>query len=108
MIRRPPRSTLFPYTTLFRFMAGQSADLNIDFDACSSIVRQGNGQFRLKPTLHAGEVALNQNSLSGRVVDSVSKSPIAGAVISLEQPSNGVDRIQRSALSASDGTFFFC
>ena len=89
-------------------MAGQSADLNIDFDACSSIVRQGNGQFRLKPTLHAGEVALNQNSLSGRVVDSVSKSPIAGAVISLEQPSNGVDRIQRSALSASDGTFFFC
>src|SRR5438034_2451435 len=25
MIRRPPRSTLFPYTTLFRSNAGQSA-----------------------------------------------------------------------------------
>src|SRR2546429_3322361 len=25
MIRRPPRSTLFPYTTLFRSTAGQSA-----------------------------------------------------------------------------------
>src|SRR5689334_24408586 len=25
MIRRPPRSTLFPYTTLFRSLAGQAA-----------------------------------------------------------------------------------
>src|SRR5215208_7782108 len=27
MIRRPPRSTLFPYTTLFRSMPGVRADL---------------------------------------------------------------------------------
>src|SRR3712207_7673099 len=27
MIRRPPRSTLFPYTTLFRSQAGLMADL---------------------------------------------------------------------------------
>src|SRR2546422_9222278 len=27
MIRRPPRSTLFPYTTLFRSLAGLSLDL---------------------------------------------------------------------------------
>src|SRR3712207_8702365 len=26
MIRRPPRSTLFPYTTLFRSVAGQQAE----------------------------------------------------------------------------------
>src|SRR2546426_5413378 len=26
MIRRPPRSTLFPYTTLFRSVAGEVAD----------------------------------------------------------------------------------
>src|SRR3989442_11765007 len=26
MIRRPPRSTLFPYTTLFRSIAGRAAD----------------------------------------------------------------------------------
>src|SRR3712207_8962573 len=32
MIRRPPRSTLFPYTTLFRSGAGQAAD------------REGEGQ----------------------------------------------------------------
>src|SRR5260221_10924923 len=27
MIRRPPRSTLFPYTTLFRSAAGQAVDV---------------------------------------------------------------------------------
>ena len=37
-----------------RLTAGQAADINIDFDACRSIVLQGNGAFRLKPTLHAG------------------------------------------------------
>src|SRR5690242_21173655 len=31
MIRRPPRSTLFPYTTLFRSVGWLAADL--DFDA---------------------------------------------------------------------------
>jgi len=29
MIRRPPRSTLFPYTTLFRSYTGQSPTRNI-------------------------------------------------------------------------------
>jgi len=89
-------------------MVGQSADINIDFDACRSILRQGNGRYRLKPTLHAGEVALNQNTLSGRVVDNTTTNPIPGAVVSLEQVVNNVDRVQMSALTASDGTFFFC
>src|SRR5258708_18006083 len=31
MIRRPPRSTLFPYTTLFRSYEGKSAGLGHDF-----------------------------------------------------------------------------
>src|SRR2546427_9132833 len=32
MIRRPPRSTLFPYTTLFRSLV--ACDLSDRFDAC--------------------------------------------------------------------------
>src|SRR5258708_10769235 len=32
MIRRPPRSTLFPYTTLFRSLTSLSDDIN---DTCS-------------------------------------------------------------------------
>src|SRR5579864_6234616 len=42
----------------FMVAAGETKDLNIDFNACASIVAQGNGQFRLKPVLHAGEVSL--------------------------------------------------
>src|SRR5260370_4029275 len=36
--------------------AGATVDLNIDLHACASIIRQGNGQYRLKPVLTAGEV----------------------------------------------------
>src|ERR1039458_10487468 len=34
MVRRPPRSTLFPYTTLFRSLAGRRLDAD-DFDRLS-------------------------------------------------------------------------
>jgi hypothetical protein len=91
-----------------KITAGQSADLNIDFDSCASIVRQGNGTYRLKPVLHAGEVSVNNNSISGTVTDQNS-NPITGAIVLLEQPdSNKVDRVQLSGVSASDGTFIFC
>jgi hypothetical protein len=88
--------------------AGQSADINIDFDACASILRQGNGQFRLKPTLHAGVVSVSNNSLAGKVVDgSNSNAPIEGATVLLEQPDT-IDRVMRSAMTGADGTFTFC
>src|SRR2546426_3489192 len=42
MIRRPPRSTLFPYTTLFRSISGSSVDTTVlvttrDRRACSIV-----------------------------------------------------------------------
>src|SRR5258707_3825219 len=90
--------------------AGQSVDLNIDFNACASIVQEGNGKFRLKPTLTAGQVSANKTGITGKVVDSVSKAPIAGSVqVALEQPdSSGVDRIVMQAVADSNGNFNFC
>src|SRR2546427_8959697 len=35
MIRRPPRSTLFPYTTLFRSIAPQLKDRTVLVNGCS-------------------------------------------------------------------------
>jgi hypothetical protein len=92
--------------------AGKTADVNIDFSACQSILRQGNGQFRLKPTLHAGEVSLTTDSISGKVVDNATGNAIPNAtiIVSAEQPdSEGIDRVilQRTANSA-DGTFALC
>ncbi|HEV2493131.1 MAG TPA: DUF4382 domain-containing protein [Terriglobia bacterium] len=89
-------------------MAGQSADLNIDFNTCASIVMRSNGGARLKPTLHAGEVSVNGNSISGTVVDSMLKKPIVGAIVFAEQPSNGVDRVMMSTVTDAGGNFIFC
>jgi Domain of unknown function (DUF4382) len=90
--------------------AGQSVDLNIDFNACASIVQEGNGKFRLKPTLTAGQVSANNTGISGKVVDSITKAPIAGNVqVAIEQPdSTGVDRIVMQAVADSNGNFNFC
>src|SRR3712207_8175083 len=41
MIRRPPRSTLFPYTTLFRSIAHQRAPSLADLDAADLEIGQG-------------------------------------------------------------------
>jgi hypothetical protein len=90
--------------------AGGVVDLNIDFDGCSSIVQQPDGQFRLKPVLHAAELSLN-NSISGKVVviNNNTESIIPGAAVFLEQKdSAGIDRMIMQTRSKSDGTFIFC
>jgi hypothetical protein len=91
-------------------VAGQSVDLNIDFNACASIVQQGNGKFRLKPTLTAGQVSPNNSGIGGQVVDSVTKAPIVGSVlVAVEQPdSRGIDRIVMEASADGNGNFRFC
>jgi len=89
----------------FTIAAGQTKDLNINFDACPSIVSQGNGQYRLKPVLHAGEVTLTSTSINGRVLDSVSGQAINGGatVVALEQKdSAGVDRVVMETVTDSD------
>src|SRR2546425_8740681 len=43
MIRRPPRSTLFPYTTLFRSVFGPSLDPNGQFEVVGVEVESGVG-----------------------------------------------------------------
>jgi len=89
---------------------GQSVDLNIDFNACASIVREGNGTFRLKPTLTAGQVSANNSGIGGQVVDSVTKKPIAGQVlVAIEQPdTTGTDRIVMQTAADGNGNFRFC
>ena len=94
-----------------RVTANQHVDINIDFNACASIVTQGNGQLRLKPTLTAGQVSTASTGISGQVVDASTQNPIAGGTVfvALEQPdSNGVDRIVMQAATDANGNFNFC
>src|SRR3712207_7071336 len=53
MIRRPPRSTLFPYTTLFRSLERPDLDL----DAAVAALRRGVQDFLVEPVSDAELVA---------------------------------------------------
>jgi hypothetical protein len=91
--------------------AGQDIDLNIDFNACASIIQQGNGKFRLKPVLTAGQVGTNSTGISGQVVDSASMQPIAGGtvLVALEQQNvSHTDVIFAESAADSAGNFNFC
>ena len=95
----------------FTIAAGETKDLDIDFNACESIVAEGNGQFRLKPVLHAGEVSLTSASVNGTIVDSATNQGISGGatVVALEQKdSSGVDRVVMQTVTDSSGVFSFC
>jgi Domain of unknown function (DUF4382) len=90
---------------------GETKDLDIDFNACESIVPEGNGQFRLKPVLHAGEVTLTSTSINGTVMDGVTNQPISGGntVVALEQKdSSGIDRVVMETVTDAAGAFSFC
>ncbi len=97
----------------FTVGSGETKDLNIDFNACASVVTAGNGQYRLKPVLHAGEVALTSTStsISGTVIDGGSQQPVVGGntVVALEQKDNaGVDRVVMETVTGTNGGFAFC
>jgi len=97
----------------FVVAAGDNKDLNLDFDACQSIVPQGNGKYRLLPVLHAGEVALQSSStsISGTVIDSATTQPIVGGttVVAIEQKDTGaVDRVVMETVADASGSFSFC
>jgi len=92
--------------------AGQDITLNIDFNICASVIVEGNGMYRLKPTLTAGQVSTTANTaLSGQVTDSVTGMPILGGttLVALEQPdASGIDRVFMQAATDSSGNFNFC
>lgn len=94
----------------FNIAAGQTKDLDIDFNTCVSIVQQGNGKYRLKPVLHAGEVSATASSINGTVVDSATGKQIDGTVtVALEQKdAMGIDRVFMSTLADANGQFVFC
>jgi hypothetical protein len=97
----------------FTVGSGETKDLNIDFNACASVVVTGPGQYRLNPVLHAGEVSQQSasSSISGTVIDGMTQQPVLGGntVVALEQKdSAGVDRVIMEAVAGSNGGFAFC
>src|SRR3712207_9372369 len=57
MIRRPPRSTLFPYTTLFRSVGGLGVDVDVPRPAG---VEAGQNRLQLEAAVVVGELVATQ------------------------------------------------
>src|SRR3712207_7566104 len=55
MIRRPPRSTLFPYTTLFRSLGAPAAWVDADLPGVVPAVRQDGHRLQLLLLLAVGQ-----------------------------------------------------
>jgi hypothetical protein len=95
----------------FTIAEGQTKDLDIDFLTCESIVQEGNGSYRLKPVLHAGEVATTSTSINGTVSAAQGSPSLAGAdvIVALEQKdASGVDRIVMTTKANASGGFVLC
>ena len=97
----------------FAIGSGETKDLNIDFNACASLVIQGSGQYRLKPVLHAGEVSTQTTAttITGTIIDGSTLQPVVGGntIVALEQnDGNGVDRVLMEGVATSNGSFSFC
>jgi Domain of unknown function (DUF4382) len=107
-IKIPPGQVLGGPITV---SAGQDVDLNIDFNACASIVQEGNGAYRLKPVLTAGQVSTNTSGISGTIVDAATSGPVAGGtvLVALEKKDvTGADVIFMETTTDAAGKFNFC
>src|SRR3712207_7754917 len=97
MIRRPPRSTLFPYTTLFRSApirmngvstTGWFADV---YSNCASSIRSSHrsGELQLRSEEHTSELQSRQYLVCRLLLEKKKKKPIVkswpGVCIDLTQ-----------------------
>jgi Domain of unknown function (DUF4382) len=91
-------------------VANQIKSLGINFLACESIVRDEQGNYRLRPVVNGGDLRFSSNSLRGKVLDGGTGQPVKGSVmIALEGPDgSGTDRVVWSTLAEADGSFIFC
>jgi hypothetical protein len=77
-------------------------DINIDFNA--SIIQEGNGRFRLKPTLTAGVVSTNTTGIKSQVLDSMTSQPVLFTsydVVISDGEQSGISPLIASATPAS-------
>jgi hypothetical protein len=91
--------------------AVESADPPTGFSGCESISQQESGLYGLQPALRAEGTTLKVTSIGGRVVDGSTRTPIASAMVLLEQPdpaNSNLDRVVRNLATAQNGTFLFC
>lgn len=81
----------------FDVQAGERVDLLLDFDACQSIVKTGNGKYKLKPVIHVIPFVLNG-------IDGFVDTGLLGSHVLVTAQENGA--IVRSTVPNASGRFF--
>jgi hypothetical protein len=90
----------------FDVAAGQTADVVLDFDACKSVVRQGNGRYQLKPVVKV--VPALATGITGVVATSLLGSHVSvsaqqnGAIVSATVPDATTGAFTLSRLPAGN------
>src|SRR2546430_13708225 len=102
MIRRPPRSTLFPYTTLFRSLAARHAPVWLSIPAPNTQADVDRWQSALRTVIdkHGSglailEVAIEQDRKSTRLNSSHSQISYAVFCLKKKNKHTTVSRSQR-------------
>lgn len=82
----------------FDVASGQRVDLVLDFDACKSIVKRGNGTYALKPVVKVIPFVLNG-------IDGYVDAALLGGTVMVTAQQNGVV-VRSTAPNAQTGEFF--
>jgi len=82
----------------FDVASAQRVDLVLDFDACKSIVKRGNGTYALKPVIKVVPFVLNG-------IDGFVDTALLGSTVMVTAQQNGVI-VQSTAPNAQTGEFF--
>lgn len=92
--------------------ANDQSNIDVDFDACSSILLTSNGGYEFNPVMHVGAIPANGGTISGTIVSSATGHALHGGqvVVALEQkdPRTGIDHILMRTDASSNGTFVLC
>ena len=95
----------------FTVGAGQQQNLNLNFDACASVVALAGNQFRLEAVLLAGDTGVSSPVVNGQLVDSATAMPVPNGqfTVALEQLDNrSIDRVMMETTTDAQGNFQFC
>src|SRR5262249_16178837 len=81
-------------------------------NACASILQEGDGEYRLKPVLTAGQGSTNDTGISGKGGDAGTGTPIIGGTalvaVGQQDPSGGAGAVFEDEAPHPPGNFNFC
>src|SRR2546430_12946628 len=98
MIRRPPRSTLVPYTTLFRSLSGNGIVLygastnNTIYNQSNQTGTAGTLTFGPNITIHGQNGAIYNSYATGRIANEHTFNPATGETLILGNTTDTLNR----------------